>query len=74
MLADHPGLITDRTASRMCGVGLKMIHYWIDGRLWPLPHAIVHEVFLFERKDVEDWLGTGEWSSHVNFRHRRAGR
>jgi predicted DNA-binding transcriptional regulator AlpA len=67
VLAKHPDLITDRSASRMCRVGQKTLYRWIATSLWPLPRMVCRRVFLFKRSDVEDWIATGEWPNEALF-------
>jgi hypothetical protein len=60
--------ISERDAARMCGVGVRMIHMWVETAAWPMPQHGGAAAVTYGLSDVEGWLATGSWPAGVHFR------
>jgi hypothetical protein len=60
--------VSERTAAKMCGVGVGMIRLWVVTGAWPIPRRGGAAPATFGRSEVEGWLARGIWPAGSTFR------
>jgi hypothetical protein len=60
--------VSERTAAKMCGVGVGMIRLWVETGAWPMPRRGIGQApATFGHSEVEGWLATGIWPAGSTF-------
>ncbi|WP_422931615.1 MerR family transcriptional regulator [Singulisphaera sp. PoT] len=59
-------------AARACGVRPRIILWWIETGVWPLPRDTRGSLRYFNSQDIFSWIEKGEWPNGSLF--RRPGR
>jgi hypothetical protein len=67
-LADLPDLITHRLVADKLGVTTDTLREWVAKGVFPEPHSIFEQTWLYRGDFIRAFLETGRWPDGARFR------
>jgi hypothetical protein len=70
-LADLPDLIPLTLVADKLGITSTILREWVTKGVFPEPHSIFEQTWLYRVDLIREFLGTGRWPDGTKFRGRR---
>jgi hypothetical protein len=68
-----PELVTHKAVAKRIGVTTETLRRWVRLGVWPRPHAIVANTWLFESWRIDHYVASGKWPHDTKFRGYNGG-